>query len=321
MNKKVVVFSQIDSEVQAKLAEKYQLVVLNPKQGDINAQIRQAVVDADAMIGAGRLLNESNIATAEKLKIISSVSVGYDNYDVDYLNQKKIWLSNTPHVLTETTADLAFTLLMSAARKVPSLDHWTKQGEWQRTVNAAQFGQEIFGKTLGIIGLGHIGAAIARRGFYGFNMNIVYHNRREKIEVAQQFNAQYKSLEALLKQADFVVVAVDLNSQSKALIGAQEFALMQKHAVFVNIARGSVVDEQALTEALQNRQIFAAGLDVYQKEPLQQSPLFELDNVVTLPHIGSATAETRKKMAELAFQNLVDALEQRTPRYLVNENF
>ena len=321
MNKKVVVFSQIDSEVQAKLAEKYQLVVLNPKHGDINAQIRQAVVDADAMIGAGRLLNESNIATAEKLKIISSVSVGYDNYDVDYLNQKKIWLSNTPHVLTETTADLAFTLLMSAARKVPSLDHWTKQGEWQRTVNATQFGQEIFGKTLGIIGLGHIGAAIARRGFYGFNMNIVYHNRREKIEVAQQFNAQYKSLEALLKQADFVVVAVDLNSQSKALIGAQEFALMQKHAVFVNIARGSVVDEEALTEALQNRQIFAAGLDVYQKEPLQQSPLFELDNVVTLPHIGSATAETRKKMAELAFQNLVDALEQRTPRYLVNENF
>ena len=321
MNKKVVVFSQIDSEVQAKLAEKYQLVVLNPKHGDINAQIRQAVVDADAMIGAGRLLNESNIATAEKLKIISSVSVGYDNYDVDYLNQKKIWLSNTPHVLTETTADLAFTLLMSAARKVPSLDHWTKQGEWQRTVNATQFGQEIFGKTLGIIGLGHIGAAIARRGFYGFNMNIVYHNRREKIEVAQQFNAQYKSLEALLKQADFVVVAVDLNSQSKALIGAQEFALMQKHAVFVNIARGSVVDEEALTEALQNRQIFAAGLDVYQKEPLQQSPLFELDNVVTLPHIGSATAETRKKMAELALQNLVDALEQRTPRYLVNENF
>lgn len=321
MNKKVVVFSQIDSEVQAKLAEKYQLVVLNPKQGDINAQIRQAVVDADAMIGAGRLINESNIATAEKLKIISSVSVGYDNYDVDYLNQKKIWLSNTPHVLTETTADLAFTLLMSAARKVPSLDHWTKQGEWQRTVNATQFGQEIFGKTLGIIGLGHIGAAIARRGFYGFNMNILYHNRREKIEVAQQFNAQYKSLEALLKQADFVVVAVDLNSQSKSLIGAQEFALMQKHAVFVNIARGSVVDEQALTEALQNRQIFAAGLDVYQKEPLQQSPLFELDNVVTLPHIGSATVETRKKMAELAFQNLVDALEQRTPRYLVNENF
>jgi gluconate 2-dehydrogenase len=279
------------------------------------------VVDADAMIGAGRLLNETNLATAQQLKIISSVSVGYDNYDLAYLNQKKIWLANTPHVLTETTADLAFTLLMSAARKVPSLDQWTKQGEWKRTISPAQFGQDIFGKTLGIIGLGHIGAAIARRGFYGFNMNILYHNRREKIEVAQQFNAQYKSLEDLLEQSDFVVTAVDLNQQSQALIGAAELKLMQKHAIFINISRGSVVDEQALIDALTNQQIFAAGLDVYQKEPLAESPLFQLENVVTLPHIGSATAETRKKMAELAYQNLIDALAGHMPRYLVNQHF
>jgi gluconate 2-dehydrogenase len=297
------------------------VVVLDPKQGDINQQIRTAVVDADAMIGAGRLLNETNLATAQQLKIISSVSVGYDNYDLAYLNQKKIWLANTPHVLTETTADLAFTLLMSAARKVPSLDQWTKQGEWKRTISPAQFGQDIFGKTLGIIGLGHIGAAIARRGFYGFNMNILYHNRREKIEVAQQFNAQYKSLEDLLEQSDFVVTAVDLNQQSQALIGAAELKLMQKHAIFINISRGSVVDEQALIDALTNQQIFAAGLDVYQKEPLAESPLFQLENVVTLPHIGSATAETRKKMAELAYQNLIDALAGHMPRYLVNQHF
>ncbi len=321
MNKKVIVFSQIDSEVQARLEQQFQVVVLNPKDGDINEQIRKEVIDADAMIGAGRLLNESNLAPAQKLKIISSVSVGYDNYDVHYLSQRKIWLAHTPHVLTETTADLAFTLLMSAARKIPYLDQWTKQGEWKRTVGQAQFGQDIFGKTLGIIGLGHIGAAIARRGFYGFNMNILYHNRREKIEVAQQFNAQYRSLDELLQQSDFIVVAVDLNTDSKALMGEREFALMQKHSVFVNISRGSVIDEQALIDALQNRQIFAAGLDVYQKEPLQDSPLFQLDNVVTLPHIGSATAETRKKMAELAYQNLVDALENRTPRYLVNAKF
>jgi glyoxylate/hydroxypyruvate/2-ketogluconate reductase len=321
MNKKVVVFSQIDSEVLSRLNQQYQVQILDPKQGDINEQIRKAVVDADAMIGAGRLLNESNLAPAQQLKIISSVSVGYDNYDVNYLNQNKIWLSNTPHVLTETTADLAFTLLMSAARKVPNLDQWTKQGQWKRTVNTAQFGQEIFGKTLGIIGLGHIGAAIARRGFYGFNMNILYHNRREKIEVAQQFNARYMGLNDLLTQSDFVVTAVDLNHQSKALMGAAEFAVMQKHAVFINISRGSVVNEQALIDALSNKQIFAAGLDVYQKEPLTESPLFQLDNVVTLPHIGSATNETRKKMSELAYQNLVDALEGRTPRYLVNENF
>ncbi|MCH7306307.1 D-glycerate dehydrogenase [Acinetobacter sp. NIPH 1869] len=319
--KKVVVFSQIDQDVIAQLQQDYQVVVLNPKLGDINEQIRTEVVDADAMIGAGRLLNESNLAPAQKLKIIATVSVGYDNYDVDYLNQKKIWLANTPHVLTETTADLAFSLLLSAARKIPQLDTWTKQGQWKRTVATEQFGVDVFGKTLGIIGLGHIGAAIARRGFYGFNMNILYHNRREKIEVAQAFNAQYRDLDQLLQQSDFIVVAVDLNSESKALIGAEQFDLMQKHAVFVNIARGSVVDEHALIEALQQNKIFAAGLDVYAKEPLQSSPLFELANAVTAPHIGSATAETRQKMVNLAYQNLIDALEGRTPRYLVNPKF
>ncbi|PWB17066.1 bifunctional glyoxylate/hydroxypyruvate reductase B [Acinetobacter sp. AM] len=321
MNKKVVVFSQIDPEILARLQAQYNVVVIDPKQGDVNQQIQQHVQDADGMIGAGRLLNESNLATAQQLKIISSVSVGYDNYDVDYLNQKNIWLSHTPHVLTETTADLAFTLLMSAARKVPYLDHWTKSGEWKRTVSQAQFGQDIHGKTLGIIGLGNIGAAIARRGLYGFNMNILYHNRREKLEMAQPLNAQYCSLEQLLQQSDFVVVAVDLNNESKALLSHLHFDLMQSHAVLVNIARGSVIDEQALIQALKDRKIFAAGLDVYEKEPLQRSELFQLDNVVTLPHVGSATAETRKKMAELAYRNLVDALDGRQPRYLVNPDF
>ena len=321
MNKKVVVFSQIDPEILTRLKAQYHVVVINPKQGDVNQQIQQHVQDADGMIGAGRLLNQSNLATAQQLKIISSVSVGYDNYDVDYLNQKNIWLSHTPHVLTETTADLAFTLLMSAARKVPYLDHWTKSGEWKRTESQAQFGQDIHGKTLGIIGLGNIGAAIARRGLYGFNMNILYHNRREKLEMAQPLNAQYRSLEQLLQESDFVVVAVDLNAESKALLSTEQFDLMQSHAVLVNIARGSVIDEQALIQVLKDRKIFAAGLDVYEKEPLQTSELFQLDNVVTLPHVGSATAETRKKMAELAYRNLVDALDGRQPRYLVNPDF
>jgi len=321
MKQKVVVFSQIDADIQNKLEQNYQVSYIQPKLGDVNQQLLQQVQDADGMIGAGRLLNRDNLASATRLKIISSVSVGYDNYELDYLNEKKIYLSHTPHVLTETTADLAFTLLMSAARKVAYLDQWTKQGQWQRTVGEAQFGMDIFGKTLGIIGLGHIGAAIARRGFYGFNMNILYHNRREKPELAQGLNAQYCQLDELLQRSDFVVVAVDLNADSKALIAAAELAKMQPHAVLVNISRGSVIDEQALIEALKNKQIFAAGLDVYQKEPLKESELFQLDNVVTLPHVGSATAATRKKMAELAYQNLVDALEGRVPRYVVNPEF
>lgn len=321
MKQKVVVFSQIDADIQTKLEQNYQVSYIQPKLGDVNQQLLQQVQDADGMIGAGRLLNRDNLASATRLKIISSVSVGYDNYELDYLNEKKIYLSHTPHVLTETTADLAFTLLMSAARKVAYLDQWTKQGQWQRTVGEAQFGMDIFGKTLGIIGLGHIGAAIARRGFYGFNMNILYHNRREKPELAQGLNAQYCQLDELLQCSDFVVVAVDLNADSKALIAAAELAKMQSHAVLVNISRGSVIDEQALIAALKAKQIFAAGLDVYQKEPLKESELFQLDNVVTLPHVGSATAATRKKMAELAYQNLVDALEGRVPRYAVNPKF
>ena len=321
MKQKVVVFSQIDADIQKKLEQNYQVSYIQPKLGDVNQQLLQQVQDADGMIGAGRLLNRDNLASANQLKIISSVSVGYDNYELDYLNEKKIYLSHTPHVLTETTADLAFTLLMSAARKVAYLDQWTKQGQWQRTVGAAQFGMDVFGKTLGIVGLGHIGAAIARRGFYGFNMNILYHNRREKPEIAQALNAQYCQLDELLQRSDFVVVAVDLNADSKAMIAAAEFAKMQPHAVLVNISRGSVIDEQALIEVLKAKQIFAAGLDVYQKEPLKESELFQLDNVVTLPHVGSATAATRKKMAELAYQNLVDALEGRVPRYVVNPEF
>ena len=321
MQKKVVVFSQIDSEILQRLEQQFQVVNINPKLGDVNQQILEHSADADAMFGAGRLLNSKNLAHAKKLKVISSVSVGYDNYDLSYLNQQKIWLTHTPHVLTETTADLAFSLLMSAARRIPELDQWTKQGQWSRTVGASQFGVDIFGKTIGIIGLGHIGAAIARRAFHGFNMSVLYHNRREKIEIAEALNAQFCTLDNLLKKSDFVVITVDLNAASQALIGERELALMQAHAVLVNISRGAVVDEKALIQALKDKQIFAAGLDVYEKEPLHSSELFQLNNVVTLPHVGSATQATRKRMAELAYQNLIDALTDKKPRYLVNPVF
>jgi gluconate 2-dehydrogenase len=321
MKKKVVVFSQLDLDILKRLEQQYRVVQIQPKLHDVNQQILAETADADGMIGSGRLLNEQNLKHAQRLKIISSVSVGYDNYDLQFLNQRKIWLANTPHVLTETTADLAFTLLLSAAKKVPSLDAWTKQGYWKRTAGLDQFGLDVYGKTLGIVGLGHIGAAIARRGFYGFNMNILYHNRKEKPDLAESFKAQYCRLNELLGRADFVVIAVDLNADSQALIGAAELAIMQPHAVLVNIARGSVVNEQALIDALQAGKIFAAGLDVYEKEPLQTSALFELSNVVTLPHVGSATSATRKRMAELAYQNLVHALEGGLPRYVVNPSF
>ncbi|MCH4247152.1 MAG: D-glycerate dehydrogenase [Acinetobacter populi] len=322
MKKKVVIFSQIFPEFEEKLEQQFDVVKIDPKLsdqlGDVNQQIRNAVVDAHGMIGAGRILGQAQLEKAQHLEIISSVSVGYDNYDLAYLKERGITLAHTPHVLTETTADTAFGLLMSAARRIAELDQWTRQGQWQRTVAPAQFGMDIHNKTLGIIGLGHIGAAIARRAYYGFNMNIVYHGRREKIEVADAFKAQFLSLQELLTQSDFVVVAVDLNAQTRHLISTQEFALMQSHAVLVNISRGAVIDEQALYQALKQKQIFAAGLDVFEKEPLTESPLFELDNIVVTPHIGSATQATRYAMNKLAYENLVLKLSGAQPKYFVN---
>lgn len=317
MRKKVVIFSQIFPEFEEKLQQQFDIIKINPKLGDVNQQIKSAVIDAHGMIGAGRFLGKAQLEGAQHLEIISSVSVGYDNYDVDYLKSQNISLAHTPHVLTETTADTAFALLMSAARRVNELDVWMTQGEWQRTVAASQFGVDIHGKTLGIIGLGHIGAAIARRGFYGFNMNIVYHGRREKIEVAQSLKAQFLKLDELLQVSDFVVLAVDLNAETKNLIAAEQLALMQKHAVLINISRGAVLDEQALYNALSTQQIFAAGLDVFQKEPLTESPLFALKNIVLTPHIGSATAQTRQAMNQLAYDNLVLKLDGHQPKYAV----
>ena len=305
--KKVVVFSSIAPEILEKLQKTYHTVVAHAQKDE--QKFLQEIEDADALIGASVVLNEKNLKSAKQLKGISTISAGYDNYDIDYLRERKIRLTHTPHVLTETTADLAFGLIMSAARRIPELDQWTKTGQWKKAVELDHFGQDIFGKTLGIIGLGNIGSAIARRGFYGFNMNIVYHNRNPKPELAEPLNAQYCSLDQLLETSDFIVVAVSLNAASKALIGKRELNKMQKHAILINTARGSVVDQHALYEVLKNKEIFAAGLDVYEEEPLSCSELFELDNVVTLPHIGSATQNTRNKMALLAYQNLEKILD------------
>lgn len=312
---KIIVFSNISDNLAKKLNANYQVVYVSPQKNlqDFNAQI----ADADGLIGAGCYLSEEHLKHAKQLKIISSISAGYDNYDIKYLKAKNILLSHTPHVLTETTADLAFALLMSTARRIPELCVWTKSGQWTKKVRTQNFGQDVFGKTLGIIGLGNIGSAIARRGFHGFNMNILYHSRSEKPDLAQPLNATYCSLDTLLQESDFVVSAVNLNSESHALIGKKELEKMQKHSIFINISRGSVVDENALIEILKQKKIFGAGLDVYQKEPLSNSELFNLDNVVTLPHLGSATQETDRKMEELAYQNLTDVLNGKNCRYLV----
>ncbi len=318
MKKTVLAFSRVSPEMAERLAQDFNVIVPNPKQGDINAQFAEALPESHGLIGAGRKLGREQLQNATKLEVVSSISVGYDNYDVDYLSERGIMLTNTPDVLTESTADLGFSLIMSSARRVAELDAYTKAGQWTRSIEPPHFGTDVHGKTLGIVGMGNIGAAIARRGRLGFNMPILYSGNSRKTELEQELGAQFRSLDQLLAEADFVCLVVPLSEKTKHLIGRRELSLMKPGAILVNIARGPIVDEPALIEALQNGTIRGAGLDVYEKEPLSESPLFQLKNAVTLPHIGSATTETRQAMADRAYNNLRSALLGERPQDLVN---
>lgn len=318
MKKTVLAFSRITAQMTERLQQDFEVIVPNPKQGDIAAQFNEALPRAHGLIGVGRKLGRAQLEHATQLEVVSSISVGYDNYDLDYFNERGLMLTNTPDVLTESTADLAFALLMGSARRIAELDAWTKAGQWQASVGPALFGCDVHGKTLGIVGMGNIGAAIARRGRLGFGMPILYSGNSRKSALEQELGAQYRSLEQLLAEADFVCLVVPLSEQTRHLIGQRELALMKPSAILVNISRGPVVDEPALVQALQNGQIRGAGLDVYEKEPLAQSPLFQLSNALTLPHVGSATTETRDAMAERAMSNLRSALLGQRPQDLVN---
>ncbi|MCY1395419.1 Glyoxylate/hydroxypyruvate reductase B [compost metagenome] len=318
MKKTVLAFSRITAPMIERLQQDFDVIVPDPKKGDISAQFNEALPQAHGLIGAGRKLGRAQLENAAQLKVVSSVSVGYDNYDLGYFNERGLMLTNTPDVLTESTADLGFALLMASARRVAELDAWTKAGQWQATVAPALFGSDVFGKTLGIVGMGNIGAAIARRGRLGFNMNLIYSGNNRKTSLEQELGAQYRSLEQLLAEADFVCLVVPLSEQTKHLISHRELALMKPSAHLINISRGPVVDEPALIQALQQGTIRGAGLDVYEKEPLADSPLFQLKNAVTLPHVGSATSETREAMSNRAVDNLRSALLGERPRDLVN---
>jgi glyoxylate reductase len=219
-----------------------------------------------------------------------------------------VLLTNTPGVLTDTTADLAWTLMMAAARCVVAGQKTIEANEWKTWSLLGMVGQDVSGATLGIVGAGRIGSAVARRAV-GFDMEIFYHNRRRSLTLEAQTGAQYCELDNLLRRADFVVVLVPLSESTRGMFGAREFALMKPSAVFVNVSRGAVVNEAELYEALQQGRPWAAGLDVFENEPIgADHPLLTLPNVVAVPHIGSATIQTRLRMAKLAASNLVAAL-------------
>jgi len=258
-------------------------------------------------------------AGATRLKAISTISVGVDNFDVDDLTRRGIVLTHTPDVLTESTADTVFALVLATARRVVDLAEWVKAGKWRASIGPEHYGVDVHGKTLGIVGLGRIGGALARRAALGFDMRVLYANRHPNEAAERAYGARRVALPELLAQSDFVCLQVPLTPETRHLIGASQLRAMKRSAILINASRGAIVDEPALIEALADGTIAGAGLDVFEHEPLvSDSPLLAMRNVVALPHIGSATHETRHAMARCAAENLVAALAGTLTRNVAN---
>ena len=319
MKKQVVLYKKLSPVLLARLQEHAEVIQIDdPKRDDLQ-RLREALPGAHGLLGASLRLDAQLLDLAPRLEVISSVSVGVDNYDISDLNRRGIALCNTPDVLTQTTADTGFALLLATARRVVELANLVKAGRWTRSIGEAHFGTDVHGKTLGIIGMGRIGEALAQRANLGFDMPILYNSRERKPVIDARFGARHCALDELLASADFVCLTLPLTAQTERLIGARELALMKPGAIFINIARGRVIDEQALIAALQDQQIRGAGLDVFEQEPISaDSPLLRMANVVATPHIGSATEETREAMARCAVDNLIAVLAGERPANLVN---
>lgn len=287
-------------------------VVIGPEYARYTKEsLIEMVRDADAVIPLLSMkFDRELIEAAKNLKIIANYAVGYDNIDLDAAREKGIVVTNTPDVLTDATADLTWALLLSVARHVIEADKFVRAGKFKGWGPFLFLGQDFVRRTIGIIGFGRIGQAVAKRA-QGFDMRILYHSRSRKMDVEEKLRARYVDLEELLRESDFVTLHTPLTEETYHMIGEKELRMMKSNAILVNMARGPVVDEKALIKALSERWIYGAGLDVYEKEPEVPKELVELDNVVLLPHLGSATYWTRNTMSKIAAEAIVKYLRYR----------
>ncbi|MCA3776965.1 MAG: D-glycerate dehydrogenase [Burkholderia sp.] len=266
------------------------------------------LADKDGALTAGDSVGAATLAAAPRLRVVANMAVGYNNFDMAAFNAANVLGTNTPDVLNESTADFGWALMMAAARRIAESEHWLRAGHWQKWAYDGFLGTDIYGSTIGVIGMGRIGQALARRA-RGFGMQVIYHNRsRVAPEIEAELNAEYVSKDALLARADHVVLVLPYTKENHHTIGAAELAKMKPTATLTNIARGGIVDDAALAAALRDGTIAAAGLDVYEGEPAVHPALLEVPNVVLTPHIASATEKTRRAMANLAADNLIAAL-------------
>lgn len=293
---------------------------------DQEGLIPQDILLQKAMKAEGLLIHNTPITRtlleqATHLKVISNAAVGYDSFDLEAMEEFSVLGTHTPYVLDETVADLVFSLVLSTARRIPELNNFVKRGEWDRQTMPKQFfGVDVHHTTMGIVGMGRIGEKIARRAVFGFEMDVLYNSRTPKPELEEKYGMVYSELDELLKKSDFVVLIVPFTPETQQLMGGEQFEQMKSSAILINCARGAIVDEKALIDALQEGKIRGAGLDVFEKEPVEpDNPLLKMEQVVVLPHIGSATEKTRTAMAMKAAENLVSAVTGRVPENVVPE--
>lgn len=308
MKKKVFISREIPKEGIDLLREHFDVEVNLEDRNLSKEEFIEKVKDKDGVLCMlVDKIDRGVMDNAPNIKIFANYAVGYNNIDVSEAKTRGIYVTNTPSVLTDATADLAWTLLFAAARRVVESDKYMRGGYFKEWAPKMFLGQDIVGKTLGIIGLGRIGKAFGKRSI-GFDMKIKYYNRSRDIDFEEKYGAEYVSLEVLLKEADFISIHLPLNNETTHLIGENELNMMKKTAILINTARGPIIDEKALVKALKSKTIFAAGLDVYEREPQFEQELKELENIVMLPHIGSATTETRAKMSIMAANNIINVL-------------
>jgi len=317
--KNVLVFRELPPDQLSRLQAEHAVTVADPRVQDQVAAFTAALPAAQGLIGSSVRIDEAVLAQAPRIEVVSSISVGVDNYDLPALRRRGILLCNTPGVLTETTADTIFALMLATSRRLVELALHVREGRWTRNIGESMFGWDVHAKTLGILGFGRIGQALARRAALGFGMQVLYHNPSAVDLPELGARARRVPLDALLGQSDFVAATLPLTDETRGLMGAAEFAAMKRGAIFVNGSRGAIVQEDALLATLDSGHLRAAGLDVFAVEPLPlDSPLRTHARVTALPHIGSATHETRYAMAELATTNLLQGLAGQRPGTVVD---
>jgi lactate dehydrogenase-like 2-hydroxyacid dehydrogenase len=317
---KILVTRATFDEVVEKLRERFEVEDNQADDAPWSAdELRRRLADKDGVLPTGSdRIDAAVLDAAPRLKAVCNIAVGHNNIDLAACSARGIAATNTPGVLDETTADTTWVLMMAAARRITEAERWLRAGHWKAWKNDQLLGVDVHGATLGIIGMGRIGQAIARRA-RGFSMRVIYHNRnRLPAKVERATGAKYVGLERLLRQSDFVSLNMPYSPSSHHLIGAQQLAMMKPTAVLVNAARGGVVDDAALIAALKEKRIAAAGIDVFEGEPKFNPGFLELDNVALAPHIGSATRATRTAMATLASRNLTAILSGKRPPNLLN---